>query len=309
VAQVDAFSPALRQATVATLDDIAGQCDAVRCDMAMLLMNDVFARTWGQRVGRPPAADFWPDIIGAVRDRHPWFGFVAEAYWNTEAQLAEQGFDYCYDKGLYDRLVHGHAPVVRAHLEEDPARQARAVHFVENHDEARAATAFAFGKERAAALAALTVPGARLFHRGQLEGCRIKVPVQLGRWPDEPEDAQLTDFYRRLLGALREPALAGAWALCDVPGWHGHQQHPSILAWCWRKDAEQCLVVVNLAGHPAQARVRLPWHDLGKRAWRLRDSFADATYDRAGDELAGTGLYVDLRGWGFHFLRFEPIAR
>src|SRR5690348_16799712 len=49
VVQLNAFSPAVRAATVRTLTDIADQCDGVRCDMAMLMTNQVFAKTWGGR--------------------------------------------------------------------------------------------------------------------------------------------------------------------------------------------------------------------------------------------------------------------
>ena len=51
VVQLNAFSPTLRAATAATLADIASQCDGIRCDMAMLMINDVFAKTWGERAG------------------------------------------------------------------------------------------------------------------------------------------------------------------------------------------------------------------------------------------------------------------
>ena len=43
------------QAMTATLSRIANQCDGVRCDMAMLLMNSIFERTWGNRAGAKPA--------------------------------------------------------------------------------------------------------------------------------------------------------------------------------------------------------------------------------------------------------------
>jgi hypothetical protein len=33
--------------------------------------------------------------------------FLAEAYWDLEWSLLQQGFDYCYDKRLFDRLVRG----------------------------------------------------------------------------------------------------------------------------------------------------------------------------------------------------------
>ena len=106
VVQLNAFAPALRATVVDTLRDIAEQCDGVRCDMAMLMMNDVFARTWGARVGTPPARGL---LAGGhsrrARARIPDFRFIAEAYWDLEWALQQQGFDFCYDKRLYDRLV------------------------------------------------------------------------------------------------------------------------------------------------------------------------------------------------------------
>jgi glycosidase len=59
VAQLNAFSPSLRQAVIETLNSIAGQCDGMRCDMAMLLINSIFERTWGGRVGEPPPEEYW----------------------------------------------------------------------------------------------------------------------------------------------------------------------------------------------------------------------------------------------------------
>ena len=46
-----------------TLADIAGQCDGIRCDMAMLVTNQVFARTWWNRAGPAPTAEFWPEVL------------------------------------------------------------------------------------------------------------------------------------------------------------------------------------------------------------------------------------------------------
>ena len=125
VVQLNAFSQDLRDAQVATLRDIADQCDGVRCDMAMLMMNETFARTWGARVGAAPAGDYWPEVIAAVRERHPDFCFIAEAYWDLEWELQSQGFDYCYDKRLYDRLLHETAEDVRLHLTADTGYQQR----------------------------------------------------------------------------------------------------------------------------------------------------------------------------------------
>ena len=43
-AQLNAFAPGLRRAWIETLIDIGRQCDGLRCDMAMLMMNDVSPR-------------------------------------------------------------------------------------------------------------------------------------------------------------------------------------------------------------------------------------------------------------------------
>ena len=119
VVQLNAFSPDLRAAVTETLSAIAAQCDGVRCDMAMLMMNDTFERTWGERAGPRPEADYWPTVIPAVKSAHPEFVFMAEAYWDLEWALQQQGFDYCYDKRLYDRLVHDGAEAVHGHLNAD----------------------------------------------------------------------------------------------------------------------------------------------------------------------------------------------
>ena len=84
VLQLNAFSPALRQAAVQTLHAIADQCDGVRCDMAMLLINRVFDQTWGARAGQAPAGEYWREVVSAVRAHHPGFLFMAEAYWDLE---------------------------------------------------------------------------------------------------------------------------------------------------------------------------------------------------------------------------------
>ena len=146
VVQLNAFSADLRGAVIETLGRIAEQCDGVRCDMAMLMMNDVFERTWGERAGARPQDDYWPTVIGAVRRAHPDFVFLAEAYWDLEYALQQQGFDYCYDKRLYDRLVHEGADSVHGHLTADIGYQNRLVRFIENHDEPRAASAFPPGE-------------------------------------------------------------------------------------------------------------------------------------------------------------------
>jgi hypothetical protein len=307
VLQLDAFAPGLRQAAADTLLDIASQADGVRCDMAMLLLDDVFSRTWGARVGPPLATAYWPTAISAVKERHPDFKFIAEAYWDREWDLQQQGFDYCYDKRLLDRLERDTPASVRGHLSADLGYQHRLVRFVENHDEPRAAAVFGPEQARAAAVTFATLPGMRLFHEGQLEGWRVRLPVFLARRPSEPADTALGAFYRALLAAIAAPALReGSWRLLQASGWPGDATCENLLAWSWEKDAERRLVVVNLSAGAASGRIRLPWPDLVGRSWRLRDAFTPDVYDREGGEMRDPGLYVALPPWGLHFFSFEP---
>ena len=305
VVQLNAFAPALRDEVTETLNEIAQQCDGVRCDMAMLVMNDIFARTWGDRVGPVPSTDYWPTVITAVRQAHPGFVFLAEAYWDLEWALQQQGFNYCYDKRLYDRILQGPAEQVRLHLLADDEYQHRLVRFIENHDEPRAASAFGATRSPVAAVTALTQTGARLVHNGQLEGALTHLPVFLGRYPTEPTDAALLAFYRAFLAALADPTFRqGHWQLCERSGWAGDDRYQNLLAWCWEGDT-RWLIIVNLSGGTAAGLVRTPWHDLRGRQWHLADPTQDLVFLRSGDDLVD-GLFVELDAWKWHMFRVNP---
>jgi hypothetical protein len=307
VAQLNAFHPELRAATVRVLGEIAEQCDGVRCDMAMLLTNEVFARTWGGYAGAVPDAEFWPSVIGELRATRPDVVLIAEAYWDMEWTLQQQGFDFCYDKRLYDRLAHEDAAAVRKHLAAGRDYQDKLLRFTENHDEPRAATAFPGGRDRAAAVAVATLPGATLWHLGQFERRSTHLPVFLGRYPDEPADAGQREFYLRLL-AVVDGMRRGGWTLADCHGWPDNPTNHDIMAWAWHDDVPHHLIAVNLSAHPAQGRVVLPWPALSGRRWRLIDLLDGQVFDRDGDELAGPGLYVDLPAWGRHLLAVTPAS-
>ncbi len=305
VVQLNAFHPDLRSAVEETLRTIADQCDGVRCDMAMLVMNEVFGRTWGARGGQVPGTDYWPRMIEAVHRTHPGFLFLAEAYWDMEWSLMQQGFDYCYDKGLYDRLVDGSAESVREHLLADANYQNGMVRFLENHDEPRAASTFGTERAQAAAVATLTQTGMRLVHHGQIEGRQVRLPVFLGRYPEEPVDETLARFYGSLLLGLADPTFRhGRWQLCDRSGWPDNDTYQNLIAWSW-DGTSRWLIVVNLSDRSAAGHVQAPWPDLAGRSWQLTDPIQDDTFQRAGDDLLA-GLFVALDPWRWHLLRIDP---
>ena len=296
--QLDYSNPDTQEAMTGELLKVASQCDGVRCDMAMLVLPDVFQRTWGR-----PALPFWPRAIRRVHDQTPGFCFMAEVYWDLEWVMLQQGFDYAYDKRLYDRLCHESAASVRGHLMAGLDFQSRLARFLENHDEPRAAATFPPGMHEAAAVITFLSPGLRFFHQGQFEGCRKRISPHLVRGPREPTDEGLRTFYERLLEVLRRPVLReGAWRLLDsTKAWDGNWTHDAFLAWTWEgSDGRRLLVVINYAGHQSQCYVRLPFADLAGHSMQLKDLMSSASYERRGDDLCAQGLYLDVPAWGHH---------
>jgi hypothetical protein len=301
VLQLNAFEPGLRRAAIQTVSTIAQQCDGIRCDMAMLMTTPIFERTWGERAGSRPETEYWIDVISAIKDRYPGFLFIAEAYWELEWELQQQGFDFCYDKKLYDRMEHSNAENIRLHLCADLAYQGKLLRFIENHDEPRAAATFSAAKERAIALIIATLPGMKLFHEGQFEGRKVRLPVFLGRRPDEPTDTDIQTFYKKLLEAVNRPVFRqGEWTLCDRTGWPDNRSFQNLVCWSWVNKDERYLIVVNLSDTAAQALVQIGWNEPCGREWQLQDVLSGAIYERRGDEMRSPGLYVELGPWRYH---------
>ena len=295
VAQLNYFNPATRAAMIGELDTIARHCDGVRCDMAMLVLNDVFARTWGERVDLlwpAPDRDFWPDAIARV----PMM-YLAEVYWDREYQLQQQGFTYTYDKRLLDRLRHGDAAHVRGHLQAEPAYSARLARFVENHDEPRSVEVLD-GRVRAAAALTFTLPGLRFFFDGQFEGSAVHPPVQLGRWQTEPARPDVSDLYARLLAATHDPLFhEGGWSLLEVRS-AGDASHEHLVAAAWRLENRLAVIAANLSGGSSQGMVDIGALPPGT-AFDLNDRLADARYRWSRADLEN-GLYVRLPGGDAH---------
>jgi len=294
--QLDYSAPEVRAAMTDTLVAAATHGDGLRCDMAMLLLPDVFERTWGRTM-----EPFWPDALRTVRNEYAGFTFMAEVYWDREYDLQQQGFDATYDKRLYDRLA-GDPGAVLGHLHADDDYQARSARFLENHDEPRAATTFGDGdRHRAAAVVTYLVPGLRFFEDGQREARRIHVPVHLCRAPVEPGRTELLDFYDRLLRVLADPVVHdGDWRLADVSrAWEGNESHERLVTFTWAtgQDELRYVVVVNLADTRSQAYVGLPHPSLSGRSVTITDRVGPERYERDGTDLVRNGLFVDVPPW------------
>ncbi len=310
-AQICAISETARASAIEEIVRLAGVCDGVRCDMAMLVLNQVFAQTWQEWMDRfgitLPEKEYWTGLIHEAKKVKPEFLFMAEAYWGKEIELLDLGFGYAYDKTGYDALLRGDVTAYKENLYAEFGRSTNMVRFLENHDEERMAAVFSGESWKSAALLHATSPGMRLFHHGQWQGKKVHVPVQLVREPDENENAEVVAFYERLLQLTSSPLFKeGAWELLEAVTAYGEDQgYRSIVGFFYRMGKERAIIAVNHG--PTVASAFLPfseesWEGEGEVELADRLSAEETVYTRSVEELKNTGLYVRLEPYGFHFL-------
>ena len=251
---------------------IAGQCDGVRCDMAMLVLPEVFERTWG----RAGAAVLAPTRPPRVRERGPGL----PASWprstgTSSGRCSSRASTTPTTSGSTTGCARGVAGRCASTSGAGLDYQDQLARFLENHDEPRAAATFPPGRHEAAAVVTFLSPGLRFLHQGQLEGRRVRISPHLVRAPDEPVDEALAAFYDRL---LPRPAAAGRARRrrggCSSAHPRGTATGPrtAFIAWAWENgDGARLVVAVNYAGGPGQCYVRLPFDDLAGRSIRFTD--------------------------------------
>lgn len=307
--QVNAFSPDARSSLRAILERIAGVADGVRCDMAMLVLNDVFQKTWGPCVPAAPPAEFWTEVLRPVKLRYPGFTAIAEVYWGLGQKLLSLGFDYIYDKTLYDRFLEGDTRRIREYLHDTSADQELQLRFAENHDEPRLTRAFGgAGRGLAAQAAILTLPGLKLVHQDQDAALTERVPVQLRSFADpaslsaEPDRAQAREALDQVLAFAGGPVTeGGAWHLISShEAWPGSDAHRNVLAWVWTRGREFRLIAVNYGPAESQARLTVPEAGLHDAQLELLDLRGGRRYRYGSDEIRANGLYVRLEPWQYH---------
>lgn len=301
--QVNFWSEELRRVWLKTLLKIAKVADGVRCDMAMLGLNEIFQQVWGDHIttGRP-STEFWYETISRVKRDFPDFVFMGEVYWGLDWRLQQLGFDFTYDKKMYDRLFFDSAVSVHDHLKATMDFQEKSVRFIENHDEERAPVRFGRKKSQAAGIVTATVPGLRFFNDGQLEGRRIRTPIHLRREPKESVNAEIAGFYKKLLKFSNNAVIHnGDWMLLEPQAaWEANGSYQGILAWFWRMGEKRKLIVVNYSTIRAQCAIFLPPELTANALIQFCDVLADKVHERSGKELAQKGLYVNLPAWHAH---------
>lgn len=291
-AQLNYFNPATRDRMLSVLLRIADMADGVRCDMVMLTLNEIHEGTWGWLLNRGgykrPQEEFWESAIKAVKEKHPQFTFLAEVYWGLEWRVQQIGFDYTYDKGTYDRLRFQGAQEVRGHLRAEKLYQKRSARFIDNHDEQPSLAAFGRQKALAAGVVVSTIKGLRFYNDNQVDGVKVRPPLQLKELYERVPDLEVKKFYAKLLKITDHPAFhGGEWALLDVRQCDKENRtNNNILAWSWAQRRTLKIVVVNYSGEPSCGIVNASIKSEGETT-AIFEELSDRFFSFKSEDLAG----------------------
>jgi glycosidase len=325
-AQLDYAQPSLRRRMIDVLSQWAKVADGVRCDMAMLVLREQIKvhrhpeMNW-DTFNRLMPEEFWTEAIRRVKRINPSFVFIAETYWSMEGHLQHLGFDYTYNKPLYEAMCHtfhsGHAEGLLNFLRvlgTDFLK--KGVHFLENHDEERAMNILGEDRQRAAATMLSTLPGIALIHQGQMEGKRERLPVQrVVPLHQEAVNTKLQSFYSRLLEVTSLPVFRNG-RLHVL-----YSNNPAFVTYTRTNDEMQALVVINSSNRYQKGSVFLnPGLKLKTGApYKLYDLFYELktldvrrhpsiqpSYCYPAAALINQGLYVELNAHDAHIFLFEP---
>eukprot|EP00440_Ansanella_granifera_P071529 gb/GFBE01077627.1/.p1 GENE.gb/GFBE01077627.1/~~gb/GFBE01077627.1/.p1 ORF type:complete len:524 (+),score=140.95 gb/GFBE01077627.1/:1-1572(+) len=311
------WNPETVETMTKVLIDIASQGDAIRCDMGMLILNDVIQKTWGgvmQANGfNRPSDEFWGKAIAAVRRQYPETIFMAEAYNYDftnppEKQMLQNlGFDFVYDKTVLDTLDSSNLDNVRGYIRSQSQDFfAHTAHFVENHDEQRSAKALK-GPEQAfaGAVIASTIPGLRLFYFGQFEGFTAKLDVQLRRAVKQQPNTALAKQYNALLSVLADEIFhTGSWTFIDTThdgsAWR-------LSAWRWRSadGTKKRLVVVNFSDQQGWASIQVADAEAPTDEISVKELLTGTVYKRKVSDMKSSGLTCGLEPWSAQIFSYD----
>jgi hypothetical protein len=122
-------------------------------------------------------------------------------------------------------------------------------------------------------------------------------------------DESAREFYGALRRILQDRAYHdGAWSSLDAQPAGPDDPPPPIIAGRWRLGSAVRIVVANLSGATAYARVRIPLRESGPSPLRFRDELNGKDFERDRSEVLEPGLFVELAPWSAHFLTLEDPA-
>ena len=283
--------------------------DGARCDMAHLILNDVFGQTWKEELDAwsysKPSNEFWEVVIKEAKSKYPNAILLAEVYedWEIE-KLNQLGFDYCYDKALLDKL-EGSAQDVNDYIHyKGESFYGHVAHFVENHDENRVVYNMQgnLEKAKAAGTIAATLGGMIFFNHGQWSGLKNKLDVHLRRGASESADSGTENHYKKLMQIIADSAFKGPnyYFVYNISG----DKELDFIGYIREVDDAHYLVVVNYASTYGCAEVPI-YNMEGSGMKNVKEMFSGIEYSVDADIMRNVGLTVCLNGYQAQIFKYN----
>ena len=282
--------------------------DAVRCDRAYLILNEVFGKAWENELTyykySKPEKEFWTYAIEEAKKINPNALFLGETHYEVyDKQLIEIGFDYIYNKPLLDNLIKGAKEVKEYLKSKESFFMKKACHFVENHDEQRIVfiTDGDYQKAKAAGTIAATVGGMILINNGQWVGKKNKLDVHLRRALYEGDIAHMKNHYNKLNKVLLEPAFRGNtfYYIDNITG----EKKDDFIAYIREEGNNHYLVVVNYSKNKGCANVPI-YNIKGFKYTLIYDALNDIEYVKNYNDVKN-GMRVCLDAWESHIYEYN----
>jgi glycosidase len=205
-AQLNYLNPAVPEAMINTIINVARRFPIIRFDAAMTLTKRHYQRLWFPHPGEGGAIptraehglsheefsqrmpeEFWRMVVDRIAAEAPDTLLLAEAFWLTESYFVRTlGMHRVYNSAfmnmLRDEENARYRRVVIETLEYDPEILKRFVNFMNNPDEETAVVQFGKGdKYFGTCVLMVTMPGLPMFGHGQMEGLQEKYGVEFLR--------------------------------------------------------------------------------------------------------------------------------
>ena len=247
--------------------------DGARCDMAHLVLNDVFGNTWKEELSSwgysRPSTEFWEYAFKEAKSKYPNAILLAEVYEDWEIDLLHKlGFTYCYDKLLLDKL-EGSAYDVNDYIHyKGEYYWGHVAHFVENHDENRA-----------------------VFNMGSIEKATT-----------ESADSGTVKYYETLMKIIVDPAFKGPnyYFVWNISG----DKKNDFIAYIREKGTSHYLVVVNYSSNYGCAEVPI-YNVEGSGNKNIKEMISGTVYSRNADTMRGVGLTVCMSGYQAQIFKYN----
>jgi hypothetical protein len=215
-----------------------------------------------------------------------------------------------YDKDFYDYIIaHDVAKLRNALLNE--SHLPHSVMFLDNHDEERVASRLGIDQLRPAIVLQATLPGLKLYYKGQEEGSKIKLPMQLGRRPYEPVNQEVYDWHQKVFAITSDPVFVlGDFEIVNsIKIDEQNNTCQNLLAFKRTYKQQTYLIVANYSIVRSKGFVPyVPEVNEHLTTVVFADQLTGVEYPYKRDSLMTHHLYVELSPWQCHVFRIKEVV-